>query len=249
MNLEESVKDIIQSKLSDGTIEKIISEKLEKGVNDAMNELFSCYGDVGKLIKNKTKEVLIPAIESYDFSDSVVKLDVVLSEILKQTALTDNKKILENFKELMIEPEYKEIKLSELFEIYCNYVRENVNTSELEINDEDGYPRYKDVICLAYVERQDRKSWSSFEYATLTFECDEDEDMNFTIMIDRWCDYDGDKWNIDIKIHEDMKALRLMNSFELMLLKLSRSNCKLILDSEECEDYITPEAEPEATYR
>lgn len=31
MNLEESIKDVIQTKLSDDTIEKIISEKLEKG--------------------------------------------------------------------------------------------------------------------------------------------------------------------------------------------------------------------------
>lgn len=94
MNLEQSVKDVIETKLSDGTIERIISEKLEKGINEAMEDLFRGYGDVGKTIKDKVKEVMIPAIERHDFSDYIVKLDSVLTEIVNSTSLVENKTLL-----------------------------------------------------------------------------------------------------------------------------------------------------------
>ena len=43
-------------------------------------------------------------------------------------------KLLENFKELMIEDEEKKIiNTSELFERYCKYVAANVDTSDLEV--------------------------------------------------------------------------------------------------------------------
>ena len=64
MNLEQNIKDVISTKLPDGTIEKIISEKLEKGINEAMEDLFRSYGDVGKTIKDKVKEVLIPELKN-----------------------------------------------------------------------------------------------------------------------------------------------------------------------------------------
>ena len=98
MNLEDSIKDVIHTKLSDGTIERIISEKLEKGINDAMDDLFRSYGDVGKVIKGKATEVLVPAIERHDFADHIVKLDTVLTEIVNSTSLVENQKLLENFK-------------------------------------------------------------------------------------------------------------------------------------------------------
>jgi len=39
MNLEDSVKDVITKKLEDGTVERIISEKLEKGNNSCLYHL------------------------------------------------------------------------------------------------------------------------------------------------------------------------------------------------------------------
>ena len=249
MNLEESIKDVIQTKLSDGTIERIISEKLEKGINDAMNDLFSSYGNVGKVIKEKATEVLIPAIERHDFSDHIVKLDTVLTDIVNNTSLVENQKLLENFRELMIEDEDKKvIKTSELFERYCKYVAANVETNGLDVNTDDGEPTYESVHCSMEFEKEEGRSWSDFEKANIVFECEEDENMNFIIHVSRWQKYDNEKWTIDYKSNPTITSLRYMSDFEVFITKLNRCFCKVVVDDYEEEDWVTPEAEPEASF-
>ncbi len=171
MNLEDSISGVIQQKLTDGTIENIIAAKLEKGINEAMEDLFRGYGDVGKTIKDKVKEVLIPAIEKHDFSDHIVKLDTVLTEIVNSTTLVENKTLLENFKDLMVEEDIKEIKTSDLFEKWCEFVAKEVETSGLEVNIDDGNPTYESVNCIMKVEHVNGRGWSDFEKANIVFEC------------------------------------------------------------------------------
>ena len=48
MNLEESIKLAIENKLKDGSIEKIISEKVEKGIDKVFDDLFGWNGDCKK---------------------------------------------------------------------------------------------------------------------------------------------------------------------------------------------------------
>lgn len=249
MNLEDSIKDVIHTKLSDGTIERIISEKLEKGINDAMDDLFRSYGDVGKVIKEKATEVLVPAIERHDFADHIVKLDTVLTEIVNNTSLVENQKLLENFQELMIEDDNKKvIKTSELFERYCKYVAANVETNGLDVNIDGDEPYYESVHCFMEFEKEEGRSWSDFEKANIVFECEEDEDMNFIIPVSRWQKYDVDKWTIDYKSNPTITSLRFMNDFEVFITKLNRCFCKVVVDDYEEDDYITPEAEPEASF-
>lgn len=248
MNLEQSVKDVIEAKLSDGTIEKIISEKLEKGINEAMEDLFRSYGDIGKTIKDKVKEVMVPAIERHDFSDYIVKLDSVLTEVVNSTALVENKTLLENFKDLMIEEDIKEIKVSTLFEKWCDFVAKEVETSGLEVNTDDGSPTYESVNCTLEVEHDNGRSWSDFKKANIVFECEHDEKMNFIVPISCWNKYDGDKWSIDYSTNPTIESLKYMNDFEIFLLKLKRSFVKLTIDDEFLSEDVEPEAEPEVSF-
>lgn len=248
MNLEQNIKDVIGTKLSDGTIEKIISEKLEKGINEAMEDLFRSYGDVGKTIKDKVKEVLIPAIEKHNFSDHIVKLDTVLTEIVNSTALIENKTLLENFKDLMIEEDIKVIKTSYLFEKWCEFVAKEVETNGLEVNSDDGNPTYEPVNCTMEVEHVGGRSWSDFEKANIIFECEHDEKLNFMVPISRWSKFDGDKWSIDYSANPTIESLKYMNEFEIFLLKIKRSFVKLTVDDEYSDEEVTPEAEPEISF-
>ncbi|KXL54412.1 hypothetical protein CLNEO_05180 [Anaerotignum neopropionicum] len=249
MNLEESIKSITEQKLSDGTIEKIISEQFEKGVNTAVSDLLGHYGAVNKVIKAKVEEIMVPALERYDFSSYLVKLDSVLTEIINSTALVENKKLLENFKELMIEDErIKAIKVSELFGKWCNYVAAEVETSGLEVNCEDGEPSYENVEVTMTVEHEEGRAWSDLKKANIIFECEHDEKMNVLIPIHNWEKYDGNGWDIELKIDPDINNLRYLNSFEILLLKLKRGFCKIVLDEEEMEEEVSPEAEPEADW-
>lgn len=139
MNLENSIKDVITKKLEDGTVEKLVSEQLEKGVVNALNSLFRSYGDVTKVIEEKVKCVMVPYLENYDYSKYITKLDSVLVDVLKNSAL-DNKKLLENFKTLMVgESIPEEIKMSDIFKKWCKYCENNVDKSELDLDYEGGY--------------------------------------------------------------------------------------------------------------
>ncbi|KOS00986.1 hypothetical protein AM598_19975, partial [Paenibacillus polymyxa] len=136
-----------------------------------------------------------PYIESYDYSKYIIKLDSVLVDVLNNSAL-ENRKLLKNFKTVIESDEEKEIKVSELYERWMKYVSKNVNTSELEVNTDDGVS-YEYVDVHLSVDYDESRSWSSYEYANLIFECEKDEDMNQSIRLYRWKDEKKKVWDIE----------------------------------------------------
>lgn len=249
MSLENSIKDVITKKLEDGSVEKLIEEQLEKGVSNALSSLFGSYGDVTKVIEKQVKSVMVPYLEHYDYSNYIVKLDSVLVEVLKKSSL-DNKKMLENFKALLLPEERKTIKVSELFDIWSKYVAEEVETSGLEVNCDDGDPTYETVEITLDVEHDSdsKRSWSCFDYATVIFECDHDEKMNFSIRISKYNNSKDEGWDIEYRSEKGISSLRYLNDFEILLMRLSQAGTKLIIDENSINDEIMPEKEPEATF-
>ncbi|MEC4565541.1 hypothetical protein L8C07_06245 [Paenibacillus sp. CMAA1739] len=246
MTLENSIKDVISKKLEDGTVEKLIEQQLEKGVINALENMFKSYGDVTKVIEAQVKSVMIPYLESYDYSKYIMKLDSVLVDVLSSSAL-ENKKLLKNFKTVIESDEEKEIKVSELYERWMKYVSENVNTSDLEVNTDDGIS-YEYVDVHLSVDHDESRSWSSYEYANLIFECEHDEEMNQSIRLYRWKDEKNKGWDIERHDIRDIKSLRYLDEFELLLMNLSQNRTKIIIDTDEESDEVKPEAEPEATF-
>lgn len=248
MNLENSIKDIITKKLEDGFVEKAIAEQLENGVKHALKDLLGSFGDVTKVIEEKVKSVMVPYLEQYDYSKYITKLDSVLAEVLQNSSLV-NKQILENFRDLMIpiDENMKMIKLTDLFEKWEEYVRKNVETDGLEI-DFDDRPTYEWVEVSFEVEDDADRDWSSFESALVTFECDHDENMNFAFRISKWKSSREDAWAIDYKTSHNINSLRNLNSFEVLMMKLSQSFIKLEVDERYGNDEVVPDAEPEPTW-
>jgi hypothetical protein len=248
MNLENSIKDVISKKLEDGSIEKLIEQQLEKGILNALDSMFGRCGDVTEVIKKQVKSVMIPYLERYDYSEYLIKLDSVLVDVLEASSL-DNKKMLENFKELMLPEQRKAIKISELFEIWSKYVAEHVETSGLEVNCDD-YVSYESVAVTLEVEHSEKRSYSSsyFDYAEIILECEHDEDMNFAIRISRYTGSKDEGWDISYDSAKNIRSLRNLNDFEILLMRLNQAGTKIILDTESERDDITPEKEPEATF-
>lgn len=245
MNLEKNIKDVIAQQLENGIVEKLIAEQLKQGVSIALEDLFASYGgEARKVIENKLKSVIVPYLETYDYSEYITKLDHVLVETLREASF-DNRKLLENFKNLMIEEKEKTIKLSDLFNEWKKYVAKQVETDGLEVEFDDR-PEYEAVEVSVQVERNEDRSWSSFEYATIFFECEHDEDLNFEIPISS---YKKDKeWDINYRTSNELKSLRHLNDFEILLMRLSQNAVKLALDIEWKEEEVTPDKEPEATF-
>ncbi|MGN0423536.1 MAG: hypothetical protein ACI4EY_12500 [Lachnospiraceae bacterium] len=246
-SFEQRISDAVNEKLNDGTVEKLVEQYIEKAVSKSLDDIFGYGGSGKKIIQSKLDEVMVPAIETHDFNQYIVKLDAVLTEIINNTNLKDNKRILENFSGLMKEPEIKEIKLSEIFQKYCEHVAGNVDTSNLEACCDDEEPYYEHVTANMEVEHVD-KGWfvSRYDDCYINLSCEEDEDLNCRISL--YKQREKDVWEIINGIQEyiDIQSLRGLSDFEVFLYVLKRGFVKIVMDTEnECDDDIEPIEKPE----
>ncbi len=248
MTIEEKMSEIISKKLQDGTIEKIVEEKLTAAIDSAVSDIFR-WGDGEKAIKEKLKQVMVPVIEKHNFNDYTLKLDTILTEIINNTTLSDNKDILESFKELMIEPDIKTIDVSEIFEHYKKHVAQNVDTDGLEAMCEDGDPYYEYVdVGFDVEEEESRWSSSSYNHATVRFYCEHDEKEELEYSLKLFKRSNEKEWmmlNTHIKKEIDINSLKNLSNFEIFILRLDRAFVHVVIDNNSDTDEIEPDAKPE----
>ena len=245
MNLEERITNAVMEKLNDGTVEQIVKDSVENAIKKSLEDTFSWSGAGKKMIDEKVKEVIVPVIERHDFNQYIVKLDSILTEIINQTSLADNKEILENFKALMVEPGEEVIKLSTIFQKYCEYVAHDIDTTGLEARCEDGDPYYEHVTANMEVEHED--TWiSSNNRCRVKFSCEEDENLNKELRL--YKSKTDNNWNISWEMNTfcGINSLRNLSDFDIFLMTLKRAFVDVELDTEnEYEDDIEPEETPE----
>lgn len=246
--MKEELLKIAQESLSSDEVEQIVKEKFMKALGSAIEDAFR-WGDAKKAIENKVKEVMVPYIEKRDFSEYLPKLDSVLTELVNSDTCMGNKKILENFKDLMTEPEQKEIKVTDLFKAWIKQCNKDIDTDDLEICYDDGVS-YSCVECEMRVEELNKPSWSSCQKAVITFENEHDEKLNIEIPISKWVWNSGKEEPYTLSISNDVciSSLRWLNEFQILLLRLERANTAIVIDKDTAYDEIYPEAEPEASF-
>lgn len=237
----DEVKRISDEVMTDGTVEDILRERLTAGIKSAVDNSFR-WGDIKDAIEARVKEVMVPYIEQYDMSKYVVKLDEVLSQIIDNSALVENKELLSNFKDLMIEPEAKTVTLESLFDAYGKLVAKDADVSNLDI--EEG--TYNGITTYAEISHQD--DGTSWHWAMLKFWAEDQDDLEFSVRLHRWDNEKEDGYTISYDVEPNLERLRYLNEFELMLIRLSRCRARLTWDDEDLEDYINPDAEPELGY-
>ena len=245
MNLEEKIQNAVMEKLIDGTVEQIVKNSVEGAIKKSLDDLFSWSGAGKKMIDEKVEEVIVPVIERHDFNQYIVKLDSILTEIINQTSLADNEEILDNFKELMVEPNEKVIRLSDIFQKYCEYVAHDIDTTGLEACCDDSEPYYEHVAANMEVEHEDR--WfASSEWCRVQFWCEADEKVSNALRLYR--DKPDRTWHISYEMNTfcDINSLRKLSQFDIFLMNLKRAFVDIEIDTEsEYEDDIEPEETPE----
>ena len=246
--MKEELLKIAQESLSSDEVTAIVKEKFMKALGSAIEDAFR-WGDAKHAIEDKVKEVMVPYIEQYDFSEYLPKLDSVLTEIVNSDFCIGNKKILENFEKLMLEPEQKEIKLTDLFEAWVKQCEKDIDTDGLDIDYDDGVS-YQSVDCEMRFELEDKPSWSSCQRAVITFENEHDEKLNIEIPVSKWIWNNGKEEPYTLSVYKDLmiSSLRGLSEFDVLLLRLSRAGTAIIIDKELDYDCIQPEAEPEASF-
>lgn len=224
-NLENNIKDCISRELEKGVIEKVIAEQLEKCVTKSISDMFSYGGEIKKVIEEKVKSVMIPYLENYDYSKYITKLDSVLVDVLKNTAL-DNTRILENFKHLMTsEGDPKVIKLTDIFEKWNKYCEENVDRDNIEMDFEGTYIR------TSFTVEDVSESWSIYKTYMVIFECEDDEDLKFEFSIQAYKPKEGTRFTSNYKNVGDIRSLRYLNDFEILMMRISEGYENIVVDS------------------
>lgn len=241
---EERIAKAVTDKLNDGTVEDLVSDAVTKALKSSIEEQFRWNGEAKKIIDEKVKEVMTPAIEIVNLDKYTVKLDAVLTEIINSTNLIDNKEILGNFKSLMIEPDKDTISLKEVFEKYKEYVSESVDTSELEVYTDDE-PRYQNVTAEVTVDI--RNNIFGGRFCDLVFKCEEDEKLTKEIHM-----YESKSNRFSItrfKSELDINSLRRVDEFDIFMMRLDRAFCDITDIMDMYDDDVEVEAEPEADWR
>lgn len=248
-NFDEDIKRITDEIMQDGTIEKILREKVEKGFFEAIDSAFQ-WGKLKDAIKKRVEEILVPYVESYDMSAYIIKLDTVLTDIVNQTSLQDNAKILENFQKLMIEPEIEFVTLQDIFEEYKKYVSKNMETSGRTV-EYDEEPYYEPIGVTAEIV-EDERSWGSFKHAVLELAVDEEEqqeNLNFSIRLSRWKSvYEKKGYELVYDVAPSIRGMRRLDDFEIYILRLARAGVRLLDDTLYDDDSVVAENKPEPTY-
>lgn len=246
--MKDELLKIAQSVLTEEEVQEIVKEKFKGAVEEAVKEAFR-WGDAERAIKNRITEVMVPYIEKYDFTEFLPKLDTVLTEIVNSDSCMAEKRILENFKALMLEPEQKEIKVTDLFKAWIKQCEKDINVDNLEVCCDDGV-YYAPVDCEMRFSEEEKPSWSSFNRGIIMFENDHDESLNIEIPVLAYINSYGKAEPYKIGLSSDIKisSLRRLSDFEVLLLRLERAGTAIVIDEEWDSSYIEPEKEPEATF-
>lgn len=246
--MKEELLKIAQESLSSEEVTAIVKEKFMNALGSAIEDAFR-WGEAKRAVENKVKEVMVPYIENYDFSEYLPKLDSILTEIVNSDFCIGNKKILENFERLMLAPEQKEIKITDLFKAWVKQCEKDIDTDGLDIDYDDGVS-YQSVDCEMRFELEDKPSWSSFQRAVITFENEHDEKLNVEIPVSKHIRSDGKEEPYTLSVYKDImiSSLRNLSEFDVLILRLSRAGTAIIIDKEYYESYIQPEKEPEASF-
>lgn len=246
--MKEELLKIAQESLSSEEVETIVKEKFMKAMGDAIEGAFR-WGNVKNAIERKVTEVMVPYIENYDFTEYLPKLDAVLTEIVNSDNCMSERKMLENFRALVTDPEQKEIKLTDLFKSWIKQCERDIDTDNLEI-DYDDNPSYQYVECKMRFEKEDKPSWSIFQRAVIIFENEHDEKLNIEIPVSKWI-HDSDKeepYTLSIASDIQISSLRRLSDFQVLLLRSERAGTAIIIDKEYDDGEIYPDAEPEASF-
>ena len=244
VSLERKIKDVTDKLLTDGTVEKLVQENVTKGINKALEDLFGNYGPATKEIKAQLESVVVPHLKKHDYSEYLTTLDALMTEVLQATT-ADNRTLMENFKDFLTTQEIRTIKLSKIFGKFGEHVAAHVETDGLEVNTDDS-PCYEAVEIQLEIKEEDRPSWSSMEYANAFLTCEHDETMNVELRLIKFSERMG--YRISDRSITNVHSLRYTSKFELFLMSLAQFNTEIELDIKDCEDYVTPEKEPDVSF-
>lgn len=244
-NAIDTAPEDIQQKIGE-----MIAEETVKGFRKGFSEVFSWNGEVHKAIKEHANNTMSKVIEGVRFDEYIPKMETVLTELLNDPALRNAKEILIPFKEMFSDMDIETIKVSELFKAYKKYVEENGDTDGREVITDGDVTYYEYFPVEMEVEPDESRKYSSFEWLTIHFRVDEEEQetLNRDVVVSRWKNSRDEGYTIHNPVSPEIKGLRYMSKFDILLAKIGMAGTRILVDVESDSDDVESDNTPEADW-
>ncbi len=251
--MKEIIEKVLEEKMNDGTVEKIIGEKLDKMLSSTMDDMLGWNSPIKKALEEKLKPIMLNAVEKSNVSDYAVKVTALLNDLLKNTQLTSYKNSIKNLKGFLdIDVTYgQKVKLSDIFEKYCEFIEKDAFTESdfesTEINRDDGVKNVW-VECYMQAEKKEEGYFTQTKKYSVELSNQKSDEpksrfrktaFNFEI---RHSSYDS-KNHIGLGLDVSIDEIHHLPAFVLYLIKLSNNYADIEIDTEEASDEVSIEFE------
>lgn len=250
-NLNEVFQNAIDKATEPGILQELVDAKVKRLVEDSLDSALTLkWGAARKAFEAKVSELLIPAIERWDVSRCNVKLETLLDDLVRESAIAERADILRRFKLVMSSDGMPEsVTATQIAEEWEKWIAEDFDCDGWRVID-GKYAEFE-----AYEDVLGRGSGYSrlFEYATLHFHVDTDANgnndrLNVRIPISRW--RKEETWTVDRHRDLNVSDLRDIPDFVVWIYKLALAGTPVELDIDGCNvEYIQPASEPEYELR
>ncbi len=243
--MKELINKVYETKMKDGSFERIVSEQFEKMIKDVCGDVFGYGSDIKKKMQSNIGELMSGVVESSDFSEYVVKIQTVIDETLNNSSLGDYKEMLKKIKSLFGIKEVQfgqQVKITEILEKYTEYMESELSEDDFdddEINRDDGT---KNAYLECYVEVENaeddkRGYFSSIREKKLVKLGHEKEDEHEDTIIEFEIvkDY-KDRYGVRLDKDFRVSDLRYLPSFIVYLLNLQQACAEIIIDTTNSTD-------------
>ncbi len=245
--MKELINKAFEEKMKDGSIERIVSDKINEMVVNICTAQMRYDGPARKAMEEKLSPLILAAVERCDLSNMVDKITMILNASLKDTAVEEYDELFDSLRGMFginekIKPlrEKRFVKMSDIFKEYQKYLQDVYDRDdfrESEIEYDDGY--YATVDCSMVVSPDEdelfRKRGYVVELSTDKSNEKKSGDIRFKL---RW-DYSGSELYVRADLRDlTIAELRYCPSFILYLAFIEREWIRVDLDTMNEEENV-----------
>lgn len=248
--MKDLINKVFEEKMQDGSIEKIVAQKIDKMIEDICDKQLRWDGAARKAMEEKLSPIILQAVERSDLSNMVTKITMVINTSLKGSEIEQYHDILQSVRTIFgvndtvkALKEKGTVKLSEIFEKYKEYLQTVYDKDDFENYEmeDDGEGVTAAIECSLQVDHENDRGFSwykpGYEVELHTEKSNEQKsgDIRFRL-----------KWNYDsTKLHlsgnfQDMRLfdLRYAPEFILYLASIEREYVDVEIDVEQDDDVV-----------
>ena len=250
--MKDLINKVFEEKMHDGTIEKIISEKIDNMISEICNNQMRWDGAAKKAMEEKISPLILQAVEKSDLSHLVTKITLLINASMNGSALEQYHDTLASVRNLFGVNEHvkalrekKTVNLSEIFEEYKKYLKDLYDRDDFDTDDitDDGEEVTACIGCAMEVApEENRYVWRKPGYE-VEFSTDKSDDERHNKSGDIRFKLNWNYNSTELHLYADLGSLSLSDlrycpPFILYLATIEREWIPVEVDIESYDDEV-----------